>query len=340
MKILSIVGARPQFVKAAVFREYCTKNGINEFLMHTGQHYDKEMSTGIFEELGVNNPELSYKLSSRSHGGMTGELITEIEQVCLNIKPDFVNVYGDTNSTVAGALAASKLNIPVLHIEAGLRSFNKTMPEEINRVLTDHMSEYLFCPTNQSVINLKLENIVSGVYHVGDIMYDAVKIFEDRFQFPNIGLKTAKDIAVITIHRAENIQDKKKLSEIIKFCEKLSDKFELVFPVHPNTRNKLVHYGINSTVINCIEPLKYTEMQGLLREASLVLTDSGGLQKEAYFHRVPCITLRSETEWVELIESGWNRLWISKPEYKSRFEIDEYGTGAAVSNIIEILRKI
>ena len=324
-------------MKAAVFRDHCMRNGIEEILMHTGQHYDVEMSTGIFDELGVKKPDVTHKLSSRSHGGMTGELLAAIEAHILRIKPKFVNVYGDTNSTVAGALAAAKLHVPVIHIEAGLRSFNKKMPEEVNRVLTDHISDYLFCPTNQAVKNLRAENIVSGVHHVGDIMYDAVKLFENHFQFPSINLKTSKEIAVVTIHRADTVNDKTKLQEIIKFCENLSDRFELVFPVHPNTKNKLKNYNITTNNFTFINPLKYTEMQGLLSEASLVLTDSGGLQKEAYFHRKPCITLRSETEWVELVEAGWNTLWRQGKQKCERKEIAEYGTGNSTNKILEIL---
>ena len=204
MKILSIIGARPQFVKAAVFRKYCDENGVEEVLLHTGQHYDPEMSTKIFSDLDVRKPDISHTLTARSHGGMTGEILEFVEKKIVDIKPDFVNVYGDTNSTLGGALAASKLHVPVIHIEAGLRSFNKKMPEEINRILTDHVSDYLFCPTTDAVKNLSAENIIDGVHHVGDIMYDAVKIFADKFYVPNhIKMQQGKKLAVMTVHRAD-----------------------------------------------------------------------------------------------------------------------------------------
>lgn len=341
MKILSIVGARPQFVKAAVFREYSHRSNINEILLHTGQHYDLEMSTGIFSDLGVKKPDISYNLNSRSHAGMTGEMLAYIEKEITNTKPDFVNVYGDTNSTLAGALAASKMHIPVIHIEAGLRSFNKIMPEEINRVLTDHMSDFLFCPTSQSVKNLHAENIFKNVHHVGDIMLDAINIFADKFQLPdNLDITNSKKIALMTVHRAENIKDKESLLSIIKYCEDLCDDYDIVFPVHPNTKNKLNQYEINTGRLICIEPLKYIEMQALLTKSSLVLTDSGGLQKEAYFHQNKCITLRKETEWVELVDAGWNSLWTKPDLFRKTSPVSEYGNGDCVKKIIEILLKV
>ena len=339
MKILSIIGARPQFVKAAVFRKYCDENGVEEILLHTGQHYDPEMSTNIFEELDVRKPDISHNLTSRSHGGMTGEILEHVEKTIIDIKPDFVNVYGDTNSTLAGALAASKLHVPVIHIEAGLRSFNKKMPEEINRILTDHMSDYLFCPTMDAVRNLNAENITDGVHHVGDIMYDAVKIFSDKFYLPSqIKLQQVKKLAVMTVHRADTTSDANLLQEVMSFCNSYSEEYQVIFPVHPNTRNRLKEFSIETGDIELIEPVSYLEMQGLLRKAVLVLTDSGGLQKEAYFHKCECITLREETEWTETIHAGWNRLWQNLDTIIESTEIREYGSGNASEGILSAIR--
>ena len=339
MKILSIIGARPQFVKAAVFRKHCDENGIEEILLHTGQHYDPEMSTNIFEDLDVRKPDISQNLTSRSHGGMTGEILERVEKTIIDTKPDFVNVYGDTNSTLAGALAASKLHVPVIHIEAGLRSFNKKMPEEINRILTDHLSDYLFCPTADAVKNLHTENIIDGVHHVGDIMFDAVKVFADKFYVPNkIKLLQGKKLAVMTVHRADTTSDAKLLQEVMNFCNSYSKEYQIIFPVHPNTRNKLKEFSIQTGEIELIKPVSYLEMQGLLKTAELVLTDSGGLQKEAYFHRCECITLRNETEWSETIEAGWNRLWHQATPEIPKYHITEYGDGETVQKIIEQIK--
>lgn len=340
MKILSIIGARPQFVKAAVFRQYCDDNGVEEILLHTGQHYDPEMSTKIFEDLAVRKPDISHDLTARSHGGMTGEILEHVEKTIIDTKPDFVNVYGDTNSTLAGALAASKLHIPVIHIEAGLRSFNKKMPEEINRILTDHVSDFLFCPTTGAVKNLRAENIIDGVHHVGDIMYDAVKVFANKFHLPNeMKLQPGKKLAVMTVHRADTTSDAKLLQEVMSFCNSYSEDYQVIFPVHPNTRNKLKEFAIETGNINLVRPVSYLEMQGLLSEAKLVLTDSGGLQKEAYFHSCDCITLRNETEWTETLKAGWNRLWKSSTMINSRSSITEYGSGFATREMLHCLQK-
>ena len=338
MKILSIIGARPQFVKAAVFRKYCDENNVEEILLHTGQHYDPEMSTKIFKDLHVRKPDISYNLTARSHAGMTAEMLEYVEKTINATKPDFVNVYGDTNSTLAGALAASKLHVPVVHIEAGLRSFNKKMPEEINRILTDHVSDFLFCPTTDAVKNLRSENIINGVHHVGDIMYDAVKIFYDNFYLPHhLQLNQHKKLAVMTVHRADTTSNPERLKEIIRYCNSYSDEYQIIFPVHPNTSNKLKEFMVDTGAIELIEPVSYLEMQGLLKEAELVLTDSGGLQKEAYFHRCDCITLRAQTEWTETIENGWNRLWKTD-KLITKKSIDEYGNGNTSEKIIQCLR--
>lgn len=338
MKILSIVGARPQFVKSAIFRKACVENDIDEVLFHTGQHYDTNMSDVFFTELGVQPPEYRMSLEKRSHGGMTAEILQQFEELIIQEKPDVVNVFGDTNSTLAGALAASKLHVPISHIEAGLRSFNKKMPEEVNRILTDHVSDYLFCPTLSSVENLARENILQNVFHVGDIMFDCVKQFSGRFVVPKVvGKAAGKKIATMTMHRVETVNDPDRLLEVIEFCKSFTNEFLVVFPVHPNTAKKIKDAGISLNPICAVDPLSYLEMQGLLSVSALVLTDSGGLQKEAYFHRVDCITLREETEWVETVEAGWNRLWRNLGEGIEKSEIADFGSGHACADIIKKL---
>ena len=308
-RIVTIVGARPQFIKAATLsREIKNYDFIEEIIVHTGQHFDSNMSDIFFDELNISNPKYNFDIHSCSHGKMTGQMIIALEEVFLNEKPDIVLVYGDTNSTLSGAIAASKLNIPLAHVEAGLRSFNRRMPEEVNRLLTDHLSKFLFCPTKQALKNLKIEGIINEVYHTGDIMYDASIFAKD---YINKNLKKLKDkfkitknkFGLMTLHRQESVDNKVKFSEFIS------------------------------------EPLSYFEIQYLLSNASIVLTDSGGLQKEAYFHRVPCVTFRSETEWVETIKNGWNRLWTQN-RYKSRQTISDYGDGYGARKIINILSNI
>lgn len=339
MKIMSVVGARPPFIKAATFRKGCEERGIEEILFHTGQHYDFNMSSVFFDELGVKPPDFTHDLKSRKHGGMTGELLTVLEAAFLEQKPDVVNVYGDTNTTLAAALAASKLHIPVSHIEAGLRSFNKKMPEETNRVLTDHVSQYLFCPTSSAVDNLRKENIRDGVVHVGDIMHDSVLMFKDKFVVPDFvrNIRSNKELAVLTIHRAESLNEQTKLKKIIDYCKGYLSEYVVVFAIHPNTKNMITKFNIDLTGFLVVEPLPYLQLQGLISASSLVLTDSGGLQKEAYFHRVPCITLRDETEWVETVENGWNRLWKSNTGYNGKNIITEYGKGDTTSKILDML---
>jgi len=338
MKILSVIGARPQFVKAAVFRKYCLENEVEEVLLHTGQHYDPEMSTAIFSDLDVQMPDVQYDLKSRTHAGMIAEIIQLVEAQILKIQPDLINVYGDTNTTLAAALAAAKLNIKIMHIEAGIRSFNKSMPEEINRVLTDHVSTFLFCPTQTAVRNLMNENITNGVVHVGDIMYDAVKNFSHKFKMPKFTkLDKAKKIAVMTVHREATVYNKLALLEVIKFCKIFLDDYNIIFPMHPNTRRLINDYALDVSGFICTSPLPYLEMQGLLSEAHLVLTDSGGLQKEAYFHNCDCITLRDETEWVETIDKGWNRLWNCKKSNVIKAPIEDFGSGNVCSNIFNVL---
>jgi len=315
MKIVSIVGARPQFIKAAVVSEQFKNKGINEVLVHTGQHYDFNMSEIFFEELGIYKPQYNLGVGSGPQGEQTAKMLVGIEKILMKEKPDFVVVYGDTNSTLAGALAAVKLHIPVAHVEAGLRSFNKSMPEEINRVLTDHSSDLLFAPTDTAVENLANEGISRNVYNVGDVMFDiALKVSEnvDDYKVLRKYKLLPKNYILTTIHRASNTDSKENLENIFKALKKLSESYKIFFPVHPRTQKALSLYGISKTVYSenlvLSEPVSYKEMLALERNAKMVITDSGGVQKEAYFFKVPCVVVRGETEWIELVNSGWNFL--------------------------------
>ncbi|MGD9035581.1 MAG: UDP-N-acetylglucosamine 2-epimerase (non-hydrolyzing) [Syntrophobacterales bacterium] len=321
MKIVTIVGARPQFIKAApvsrAIRGHNEKDrdpGITEVLVHTGQHYDHGMSQIFFDELDISEPDLNLGVGSGNHGWQTGQILVRIEEVLLEEKPDLVVVYGDTNSTLAGALAAVKLHIPVAHVEAGLRSFNRTMPEEHNRVVADHCSDLLFCPTQTAVDNLALEGITTGVHLVGDTMYDAVLQCAARAQkrstvLEDLNLKP-KTYLLTTIHRPYNTDIPKNLRNIFQAFAEIGEV--IIFPVHPRTSKKIaaleseVSHGLVPGNVKMIEPVGYLDMLVLEENARLILTDSGGMQKEAYFFGVPCITLRPETEWVETVESGWN----------------------------------
>jgi len=342
-KIATIVGARPQFIKAAALRAaFDEAPDFQEVLVHTGQHYDANMSEVFFSELGLRSAEYYLKVEGRSHGAMTGEMLAEIEKILTDEKPQAVLVYGDTNSTLAGALAATKMHIPVIHVEAGLRSFNKTMPEEVNRILTDHVSDLLFCSTETSVQNLANENIHNEVHLVGDIMYDVALRFGGRSDKTALKARYGhedKPLALLTLHRAENFNNHTRATEILEFVAKQAESFNVVFPIHPGTRAKLKKMKLELPEgVQTIDPLPYTDLQGLVGISDLVLTDSGGLQKEAYFHRTPCITLRDETEWGETIEAGWNALW-SNPVFKERREIPDYGHGDTAERIIRILRR-
>jgi len=342
-RVVTIIGARPQFIKASTLsREIKNHDVFEEIVIHTGQHFDKNMSDIFFDELKISKPKYNFDINSCSHGKMTGQMLIAIEEVFLNEKPDLVLVYGDTNSTLAGAIAASKLNIPLAHVEAGLRSFNRKMPEEINRLLTDHLSKFLFCPTKQALKNLKIEGITNGVYHTGDIMYDATIFAKDyinkNFKKLNNKFKIRKnEFGLMTIHRQESVNNKIQFSKLFDYADKFSKKnnIKILFPVHPRTKDLIKEYMLNSN-FSFLDPLSYFEIQYLLSNAFVVLTDSGGLQKEAYFHKVPCVTFRSETEWVETIKNGWNRLWTEN-HYKSRQKIFDYGDGNGAKNIINIL---
>jgi len=312
MKIVSVVGARPQFIKCAPVSRQIRKEH-QEILVHTGQHYDSEMSDVFFQELKIPKPDYNLGVGSGTHGKQTGEILSKVEEVLLKESPDIILVYGDTNSTLAGALAAAKLNIPVAHVEAGLRSFDRTMPEEINRIVTDHISDLTFCPTKTAVDNLLHEGITKGVFLTGDVMVDAL--------WHNLGIAGQKSrilekfhleksgYLVMTVHRPANTDSKKNMTDILDATGNLSEM--VVFPVHPRTRNFLDEYGLLDKMpgnIIMTEPIGYLDMLHLMHHADMILTDSGGIQKEAYILGVPCTTLRENTEWVETLEGGWNVL--------------------------------
>lgn len=312
MKIASIVGARPQFIKAAALSRALRKRH-EEILIHTGQHYDYTMSGVFFDGLDIPTPDVNLGIGSGLHGVMTGAMLAAIEEVLVSKWPDRVLVYGDTNSTLAGALAASKLHLPVVHVEAGLRSFNRRMPEEINRVVADHLSDLLFCPSDTAITNLAAEGITRGVHLVGDVMLDVLNWANERASarspevLNRLELKERKYL-LATVHRSENTDSPERLAGIIDALNALNEP--VVFPVHPRTRKVINHGGEGRlrSHIRLIEPVGYFEMVTLSRSARLILTDSGGLQKEAYWLGVPCITLREETEWVETVSTGWNTL--------------------------------
>ena len=311
MKILSIVGARPQFIKASVVSQELRKK-FKEILCHTGQHYDYEMSKLFFDQLGIPKPDYNLGVGSGKQGSQTGKMIIEIEKVLLKEKPDFVLVYGDTNSTLAGALAAVKMHIPVGHVEAGLRSFDKTMPEEINRILTDHSSDYLFVPTQTGVNNLKKEGITKGIYLTGDVMYDvllnSLKIAKKSDILDQLKLKS-KEYFLATIHRQSNTDILSNLSSILEAFSQTGKK--IVFPIHPRTQKMIDQYKLKNKIGNnilIVNPVGYFDFLWLQKNASKILTDSGGIQKEAYLLKVPCITIRENTEWIETIQDKWNIL--------------------------------
>ena len=316
LKIVTIVGARPQFIKAAAISKALLNAGHGECLVHTGQHYDHAMSDVFFEELRMPEPDVNLNVGSGSHAEQTARMLVEIEKIIEKNGPDWVLVYGDTNSTLAGALAASKLNVPVAHVEAGLRSFNRIMPEEINRVLTDHVSSLLLCPSATAVKNLADEGIRAGVHLVGDVMQEILMITREYARrkagiFASLGLRD-KGYLLATVHRAENTDDINRLKQILEAFEALRET--VIFPVHPRTRKVMATIGYTpGPKVHLIDPVGYVDMVKLEESARIILTDSGGIQKEAYWLHVPCITLREETEWVETIEAGWNVLTGVEP---------------------------
>jgi UDP-GlcNAc3NAcA epimerase len=361
LRIVTIVGARPQFIKAAtVSRAIAAHNTtgagtiLEEKLVHTGQHYDDNMSRVFFEELEIPEPAYNLGIGSGSHGEQTGRMLERIEQVLLSEKPDLVLVYGDTNSTLAGALVAAKLHIPVAHVEAGLRSFVRTMPEEINRVLTDHVSDLLFCPTPTAVTNLAREGIEKGVHQVGDVMYDStlfyarkVAPFEEE-TLRRLGI-ARRSFYLATVHRAENTDHAERLAGIFgAFAEVATRECPVIVPLHPRTVKYIHQYGLQvSNDVKIIDPASYLEMVVLEKNARKILTDSGGVQKEAYFLAVPCVTLRDETEWVETVEAGWNILAgsnkqaivtaVNTPAPRGASDGSLYGNGDAATQICKLL---
>ena len=315
MKIVTVVGARPQFVKAAVVsRAVGAIEGVRECLVHTGQHYDPAMTDIFFEQMQIPLPDYSLGVGSAPHGAQTGRMLEQVEEVILDERPDWVLVYGDTNSTLAGALAAAKCHIPVAHVEAGLRSYNRRMPEEINRVMTDHVSDRLFAPTEISVANLRGEGIDEAqIERVGDVMYDAALFYAQRNAASNL-VPRDEPFALATVHRAENTDDPARFEAILAALCELSNSMSVLLPLHPRTRQRLDDSGGVARFadrITFLDPVGYLEMLSLEQAAQIILTDSGGVQKEAYFFGKPCVTLRGETEWVELVELGRN--WLAPP---------------------------
>lgn len=368
MKIVTVVGARPQFVKAAVLSRAIAEfeaPDIEEIIVHTGQHYDHDMSAVFFKQMHIPTPAVNLAIGGLSHGAVTGRMTEQLEKMFQKFVPDVVLVYGDTNSTLAGALAASQLNIPVAHIEAGLRSFNREMPEEKNRVLTDHLSSYLFCPTKTAVSNLEREGIGGipvpshepEIHLVGDVMYDAALYYAQYApRKPGIpdqvinAMECVGDCALCTIHRQENTDDEEALRRIVLAMESISKEIPIVLPLHPRTKKCLEEYAISiPSGVYVVPPLSYFDILALLKKCSLVLTDSGGLQKEAFFFGKPCVVLRNQTEWVELVQEGWNILAGAdevaifdayKKLQMTKIKVDNlFGCGEAGRQIVKILHQ-
>lgn len=356
-KIITIVGARPQFVKAAAVSRAIKQTDISEVIVHTGQHFDKNMSEIFFDEMEIPHPDYNLGISSLSHGAMTGRMIEQIESVLIKEKPDALMVYGDTNSTIAGALAAKKLGIQVAHVEAGLRSFNMAMPEEINRILTDRISDLLFCPTDTAIANLKKEgfsNFESKIIRTGDVMYDAALFYSEKAAeksgiINDLSLKDSNYI-LGTIHRQENTDNSDRLGSIISAFNDLAKQIDIVVPIHPRTKKIIAEQQLECR-FKIIEPVGYFDMLELIKHAKIIMTDSGGLQKESFFFHKYCVTLRDETEWTELVEHGFNKLAGADTSVittlanemlnkKDKFGIMLYGDGNASENIANELLKL
>ncbi|WP_104697667.1 MULTISPECIES: non-hydrolyzing UDP-N-acetylglucosamine 2-epimerase [unclassified Helicobacter] len=350
MKILTILGARPQFIKAAPLSLAFKNNDIQEVIVHTGQHYDFLMSDVFFNTLKLPTPSYKLHSGSKSHAQMTANILVNVEKILLQEKPDFTLVYGDTNSTLAGALASSKLNIPIIHVESGLRSFDHSMPEEINRIITDKISKLLFCPTNNAVKNLKNEGFKAPQYmiqNVGDIMLDSSKLFVSYAKKPNFSLQ--ERFALCTLHRAQNTDTPEILDQILDAIHTISKKIQIIFPIHPRLKRNL--YPSSYPGITFCDPLNYFEMIWLLQNTQLVFTDSGGLQKESYFFKKPCIVLRETSEWIELIKYQYNFLVGSNKEkilatfdnisqsFKKSYK-NFYGDGDSAQKIIQTLKAL
>jgi len=359
-KLVTIIGARPQFIKAAIVSRHLRQyRGFQEIMVHTGQHYDENMSAIFFKELEMQQPDYHLAIGSSSHGAQTGRMMESIEKVLLDVKPEGILIYGDTNSTLAGALVASKLHIPVFHIEAGLRSFNMKMPEEINRIVADCLSRLLFAPTMAAVKNLEKEGVApERVFCVGDVMYDVTLYYGEKADSVSGKLSelnlNSKDYILTTIHRAENTDIIDRLLIITDALIEISKTNKVVLPLHPRTRAILLKCGLLEKIQNAlvlIDPLGFLDMLQLEKHAKLIITDSGGVQKEAFFHQVPCVTLRDETEWVELIDLGWNRL-IKPTSVETIIEgvqqklnaplgqhAEPYGDGRSAEKIVDLIAK-
>jgi len=356
-KILTVVGARPQFVKAAALSRALKEMEIEEILVHTGQHFDENMAEIFFRQMDIPEPKYNLGINSLSHGAMTGRMLEEIEKVLMIEKPSAVVVFGDTNSTLAGALAASKLHIPVAHIEAGLRSFNMKMPEEINRILTDRISSYLFCPTEVAITNLRaegFENFGINIVNSGDVMYD-VALYSSRISgekstiIKNLELNK-KPFVITTLHRQENTDDLSRLNAIISALNTLSAEYQIVLPVHPRTRKILESNNIKLN-FEPIDPVGYFDMIELLKHCKMVITDSGGVQKEAFFFGKHCLVARDETEWTELVDLNYNFMVGADTEkiietvkkvskLTAKFDVNPYGDGNAAEKIALYLKEI
>jgi UDP-GlcNAc3NAcA epimerase len=353
MKILSIVGARPQFIKAAAVSR-ALRARHTEVLVHTGQHYDDAMSEVFFRELGIPSPDFNLGIGSGSHAEQIAQMLVPLERLILAERPDSVLVYGDTNTTLAGGLAAAKGNVPLTHVEAGLRSFERSMPEEVNRVVVDHLSALLLCPTRAAVENLQREGITAGVELVGDVMLDTARRFAETWPAGPVLEGFAVEPGryyLATVHRAANADSPERLAAIVEAFESLPKP--VIWPVHPRTAKELEAHGLSGAVaangnIRAIAPLSYRQTSALLRSASALLTDSGGMQKEAYFFRIPCVTLREESEWVETVESGWNVLAGTDKDAivtaATSFETplahpDFYGDGHAAERVVAALER-
>lgn len=349
IKIMSIIGARPQFIKLAPIASILNL-GHDHKVIHTGQHYSFNMNDVFFSDLDIPSPDYNLEIGSSTHGVQTAKMIEGIERILLKEKPDLVIVYGDTNSTLAGAIATSKMNIILSHVEAGLRSYDMTMPEEVNRVVSDHVSDILFCPTSVSISNLKNENITNGVHLTGDVMVDVLKRYEDVAEehskiHEQLDIKR-NDYILATIHRQSNTDSYANMSNLAGSLKKIDN---LIFPCHPRTKKMLIEYGLYDDLaskVNVIEPVGYMDMLMLEKYANKILTDSGGIQKEAYVFKVPCITLRENTEWIETVEDGWNVLVgceMEKIDYMvnnfnpSRKQGEVFGNGQASKNICSII---
>ncbi len=356
IKIVTVVGARPQFIKAAAVSRAIRKkyaDHASEVLVHTGQHYDENMSQVFFDELEIPVPVHNLEISGGPHGEMTGRMLESLEKVLLEEKPDWVLVYGDTNSTLAATLAAAKLHIPVAHVEAGLRSFNMRMPEEINRIVADRLSSLLFCPTDEAVNNLLREGLKNGIHLVGDVMYDVSLHFSDASNqrldiLTRLGA-SPRNYVLATCHRAENTDDANKLAGIVHGLAGIAKSRLVILPVHPRTKARFKEYGLLDALggVSVVDPVSYLEMVALEKNAEVIVTDSGGVQKEAFFYRVPCVTTREETEWVETVAAGWNILVgsdsfrmidaVEQHARRAKSNVNPYGHGNAAERILDIL---